>query len=169
MNFNELTEKYRALQDENRKLKEKIKLLENQIGEKLGATKEEVENDKNDQDQIIKPDIPLVAIKSTTISKQSSPTEKIDLYKLLFKGREDVFATRWENSKKGTSGYSPACDNEWVPGICQKPKIKCSACKNKDFLKFDSQSIEDHLRGKNSYWNLPPAFRRNLLVFSYRL
>lgn len=48
MNFNELTEKYRALQDENRKLKEKIKLLENQIGEKLGATKEEVENDKND-------------------------------------------------------------------------------------------------------------------------
>ena len=155
MNFNELIEKYRALQDENRKLKEKIKLLENQIGEKLGATKEEVENEKNDQDQIIKPDIPLVAIKSITISKQSSPTEKIDLYKSLFKGREDVFATRWENSKKGTSGYSPACGNEWVPGICQKPKIKCSACKNKDFLKFDSQSIEDHLRGKTVIGTYP--------------
>ena len=155
MNFNELTEKYRALQDENRELKEKVKLLENQIGKKPEVIQKEVKNNKNDQDQILKPDIPLVATKSITIGKQSAPTEKIDLYKLLFKGREDVFATRWENSKKGTSGYSPACGNEWVPGICQKPKIKCSACKNKDFLKFDSQSIEDHLRGKTVIGTYP--------------
>jgi phosphatidylserine/phosphatidylglycerophosphate/cardiolipin synthase-like enzyme len=31
----------------------------------------------------------------------------------LFKGRDDVYARRWENKKKGTSGYSPSCVNEW--------------------------------------------------------
>jgi len=66
----------------------------------------------------------------------------------LFMGRDDVYAKRWENRKKGSSGYSPVCGNEWIPGICQKPKIKCSACKNKKYLKLDRQAIESHLRGK---------------------
>jgi hypothetical protein len=148
MDFQELSKRYRALQDENRKLKEKIKLLKNQIGKKPEVFEEGVEEIINDQDQIIKSEIPTEAAKSKTIDKQSSPTEKINLFKSLFKGREDVFATRWENSKKGTSGYSPACGNEWVRGICQKPKIKCSACKNKDYLELTNQVIEDHLRGK---------------------
>jgi hypothetical protein len=30
---------------------------------------------------------------------------KIDLYKTLFRGREDIFAQRWE--KGGKAGYSP--------------------------------------------------------------
>ena len=58
------------------------------------------------------------------------------------------YAKRWENKNKGSSGYSPACGNEWIPGLCQKPKIKCSACKNKNYLKLDRQAIEGHLRGK---------------------
>jgi len=37
--------------------------------------------------------------------------------------REDVYPQRWE-SAKGTSGYSPACGNEWKPDICHKPKIR---------------------------------------------
>ncbi len=46
-----------------------------------------------------------------------SVRQKIDLFSDLFKGRTDVYATLWENSK-GCSGYSVACDNEWVQGIC---------------------------------------------------
>ncbi len=148
MNYYELAEKYRALQDENRRLKEKIELLENQTEKKSEITNEKAEEFLNDQNQIIKSEIPTEATKSKTIDKQSFPTEKINLFKSLFKGREDVFATRWENSKKGTSGYSPACGNEWVRGICQKPKIKCSACRNKDYLELTNQVTEDHLRGK---------------------
>lgn len=148
MNFNELTEKYKALLSENKKLKEKIKLLENQMGKKTEVEKEAVKKIITDRNQIIKSEIPPDATKSKVVDKQSSPSEKINLFKSLFKGREDVFATRWENSKKGISGYSPVCGNEWIPGICQKPKIKCSACTNKDFLELNSQAIEDHLRGK---------------------
>jgi len=33
-------------------------------------------------------------------------TQLIQLFKSIFKGREDVFAMRWENGKK--SGYMPA-------------------------------------------------------------
>ncbi len=32
--------------------------------------------------------------------------DKIKLYRSLFRGREDIYARRWE--KSGKSGYSPA-------------------------------------------------------------
>jgi hypothetical protein len=118
MDLQELSKRYRALQGENRRLKERIKQLESQTEKKSRVANEKTEEFINDQDQIIKSEIPTEATKSKTIDKQSSPIEKINLFKSLFKGREDVFATRWENSKKGTSGYSPACGNEWVRGIC---------------------------------------------------
>lgn len=36
------------------------------------------------------------------------PDEQVRIFKTLFKGREDVFAVRWE--KEGKSGYMPAYD-----------------------------------------------------------
>ncbi len=148
MNFSELTEKYRALQVENIHLKERIQQLENQTGKESATENEKVEQITRNQPKTNNLDIASDEIVTKTIDKYSSPAEKVNLFMSLFKGREDVFATRWENLKKGISGYSPACGNEWVPGICQKPKIKCSACKNKDYLKLNSEAIEDHLRGK---------------------
>ncbi len=53
-----------------------------------------------------------------------SPSEKIAIFSSLFRGREDVHPKRWENQKTGKAGYSPACGNEWVRGICGKPKVK---------------------------------------------
>ena len=40
------------------------------------------------------------------IHKYSSPQEKITLFHSLFRGREDVFALRWQSAKAGKSGYS---------------------------------------------------------------
>ena len=37
--------------------------------------------------------------------------------------------------KKGKAGYTPACGNEWVRGICEKPRIKCADCPNRRFLR----------------------------------
>ena len=31
---------------------------------------------------------------------------------------------RFERRKTGKSGYAPACANEWVRGICEKPRIR---------------------------------------------
>ncbi|MGM0622101.1 MAG: TOTE conflict system archaeo-eukaryotic primase domain-containing protein, partial [Bacteroidota bacterium] len=148
MNFNELIEKYRTLQAENQQLKERIQQLENQSGKKPATENEKVEKITRNQPITNNPDIASDEIETKTIDKHSSPADKVNLFKSLFRGREDVFASRWENNKKGNSGYSPSCGNEWVPGICQKPKIKCSACKNKDYLELTNQVIENHLRGK---------------------
>jgi hypothetical protein len=41
-----------------------------------------------------------------------TPERKIALYQNLFRGREDVFAIRWEG-KGGKSGYSPAGTMDW--------------------------------------------------------
>ena len=50
-----------------------------------------------------------------------SPIEnQIALFRSLFRGREDVYPIRWEG-RKGNSGYSPACANEWNHPFCRKP------------------------------------------------
>lgn len=57
-------------------------------------------------------------------SKLYTPDQKIAIFRGLFRGRTDIFANRWQN-KQGRSGYSVACNNEWVQGTCHKPRIKC--------------------------------------------
>jgi hypothetical protein len=79
----------------------------------------------------------------------SPPTTKIALFRRLFRGREDVYPQRWE-SAKGTSGYSPACGNEWKPGICHKPRVKCGDCNQRQLLPVTDQVIYDHLAGKQT-------------------
>ncbi len=74
--------------------------------------------------------------------------ERIALFTRLFRGRGDVFAKLWENPSKGTKGYSPACQVEWVRGICNKPHIKCSKCPNRVFIPFDAAVSRNHLEGK---------------------
>ncbi|MGR4864199.1 TOTE conflict system archaeo-eukaryotic primase domain-containing protein [Caulobacter sp. LARHSG274] len=73
---------------------------------------------------------------------------KVELFRNLFRGRSDVFPLRWENLKTGKSGYAPACANEWKRGLCEKPRIKCSACPNQAFIAATDQVVAHHLRGQ---------------------
>lgn len=84
----------------------------------------------------------------SVVTNESSKYDKIKLFNSLFKGRTDVFAKRYE-LKNGKSGYSPACSNEWVPGVCRKPKIKCSECLVRALTPISDQGIYDHLSGKD--------------------
>lgn len=47
-----------------------------------------------------------VPVMSPTVDGKSPAKEKIALFRSLFRGREDVFAKRWE-SRSGKVGYSP--------------------------------------------------------------
>ena len=89
----------------------------------------------------------VIAEASAVSGEHASAHDKIDLFRRRFAGRSDVFALRWENTRDGRSGYAPACSNEWVAGVCGKPKIKCSACPNQAFIPVRAQTIERHLRG----------------------
>ena len=74
--------------------------------------------------------------------------EKVALFRRLFYGRTDVYPVRWE-SKAGKSGYAPACANEWKPGICEKPRIKCADCHQRQLIPLTDQTLFDHLAGRH--------------------
>lgn len=78
-----------------------------------------------------------------------SAEEKVALFRNLFRGRDDVYPQMWINSKTGKKGYSPACRNEWVRGICDKPRIKCGDCPNQAFLSVTDKTLLDHLQGRH--------------------
>ncbi len=79
------------------------------------------------------------------------PAQKVELFLRLFRCRESVYPKFWESKAKGKKGYSPACNNEWVRGICGKPpngNVKCSDCPNQGFPKLDAAAVESHLKGQ---------------------
>lgn len=84
---------------------------------------------------------------SPQASSEISTIEKINLFRSLFKGRNDVYPRFWVSRKTGKSGYNPVCKNEWIPRICQKPIIKCSECANRELLPLDDEVIRKHLIG----------------------
>lgn len=81
------------------------------------------------------------------VTRYSSPAAKIALFRALFRGREDVYPRRFENRRTGKSGYAPACANEWVRGVCEKPRIKCADCPNRRFYQITDETIGWHLTG----------------------
>ncbi|MBZ9781100.1 DEAD/DEAH box helicase [Pseudomonas sp. REP124] len=95
--------------------------------------------------------IPIESVETHVVpivpSKQLSTDRKIALFRSLFRGRNDVYPIRWD-SKAGKSGYAPACANEWRPGVCEKPKIKCGDCGNRQLLPLTDEVIFRHLAGE---------------------
>jgi hypothetical protein len=77
-----------------------------------------------------------------------SAASKVELFRDLFRGRQDVFAVRWENRAKGRSGYSPRCGNEWKPGVCHKPKVRCGSCTSQAFVSLGDRELLAHLQGR---------------------
>ena len=144
MNYQELLEKYNLLKKELNRLSEENSRLKAKLGEIQSIThtskgiidEQEIFDEKPADDSSL-----------TEINNKSDSASKIKLFMSLFKGRDDVYATRWENKKKSKSGYSPVCLNQWQPGLCSKPKIPCSKCENKSYAVPDEYVIEDHLRG----------------------
>lgn len=79
-----------------------------------------------------------------------STAEKVALFRRLFRGRTDVHPVRWESATTGRSGYAPACANEWRAGICEKPRIKCAACSNRELISVSDAVIYGHLAGEKT-------------------
>ena len=74
-------------------------------------------------------------------------TLQIQLFKSVFRGREDVFAVRWENGKK--SGYMPAYTYD--PYLYRAHKIRGGTFQNfadKTYLPCSDTEIAKHLHGE---------------------
>jgi superfamily II DNA or RNA helicase/very-short-patch-repair endonuclease len=81
------------------------------------------------------------------VSHTSPVSEKIALFRSLFRGREEVYPHRFVSKMTEKAGYSPVCGNEWVRGICEKPRIKCHACAHQNWLPITDEVIRHHLSG----------------------
>jgi hypothetical protein len=90
---------------------------------------------------------PAKALPVQPVSSALDTDTKLALFARLFRGRTDVYPTRWEN-KAEKSGYSPACANEWRPGVCEKPRIKCGDCSFRQLLPLTDQVLYKHLAGE---------------------
>ena len=91
-------------------------------------------------------DVPLPPSRNAPLSL----ADKVQLFRSLFRGREDVFPTRFVSKKTGKPGYAPACSNKWEPGLCiLKSGGKCSDCTNQAFIRVGDQVIVDHLKGRH--------------------
>jgi hypothetical protein len=66
----------------------------------------------------------IAALRSDIADRHASNSDKLILFRSLFRGREDVFPLRWENPKTGRCGFSPACANEWNNELCHKGKAR---------------------------------------------
>ena len=81
--------------------------------------------------------------------RPQTPAQKVSLFRSLFRGREDVYPTRFVSKKTGKPGYAPACANKFVRGVCGLPTVKCGECPNQVFLSVDDRAVLDHLRGRH--------------------
>lgn len=84
-----------------------------------------------------------------------SAQEKVALFRRLFRGRTDVYPIRWESKITGKTGYAPACENEWRPGVCDKKHIKCSDCSHRVLSQLTDFVIYEHLAGKHTVGAYP--------------
>jgi hypothetical protein len=144
--FEELFEKYQALVAENNALKEENRVLKDRLGvEETNGEGNEPSGFTLDQESDAQqsPDVGSIS----EICSRSGSEKKIRLFMSLFKGRDDVYARRWESKNKGMSGYSPSCLNEWKLGLCRKPKGTCAGCAHKAYAALDENVIDEHLRG----------------------
>lgn len=85
------------------------------------------------------------------VTSASPARDKLELFRSLFTCRKDVYAHGYRR-KDGGIGYTPACANEWKPGICPKAaqqRIRCAECTNRVFPELSDATIIAHFKGKD--------------------
>jgi len=129
INVAALVEKCRRLEKENRRLQ--VLLAENGIALPVNPPVEP------------KPKPPVARSTFNT-------AQKIALFRSLFRGREDVYAQRWE-SPDGRSGYSPKAERDWNAYYATKPEDRKRVAKEtRKNIALTDQAIHAHLAGSQT-------------------
>ena len=82
--------------------------------------------------------------------RQERARKRIALFRSLFRGREDVYARRWENSD-GRSGYSPAAQKDWKAINRSRPEDRKKVDqKTRKYFPLTDSVIESHLLGNET-------------------
>jgi hypothetical protein len=121
----------------------------------------------------IAPLSPATPLLATTVEavplerKEDRARKRIALFRGLFRGREDVYARRWENVD-GRCGYVPAALKDWRAINKSRPEDRKKVDqKTRRFFPLTDAVVEDHLLGRETigvYPLLPDETCRFLAV-----
>ena len=77
-----------------------------------------------------------------------SETEKIRIFRTLFRGREDVYAVRWERAD-GRKGYMPRSERDWraYNAAPQSDKERVDR-ETRRYFPLDDEAVRAHLQGR---------------------
>ena len=97
------------------------------------------------------PVTPFEAKSQNPPSRSTLTTEqKIALFRSLFRGREDVYAQRWE-SPDGRSGYSPKTERDWKAYYAAKPEDRKRVDREtRKSIPLTDEAIHGHLAGQQT-------------------
>jgi hypothetical protein len=97
------------------------------------------------------PEVPPESIPiATAPDKQEKERMKIALFRSLFRGREDVYAVRWQG-RDGKHGYTPAAIQDWdALSRCALEQRKRVSRKTRKLLPLTDEAVRDHLVGRQT-------------------
>src|SRR6267154_2717083 len=96
------------------------------------------------------PEICLMKTPDSRAAEALTQERKVALFRSLFRGREDVYATRWER-QDGQAGYSPASVMDWrAIHAARAEERKKVARKTRMLLPLTDDAIRNHLTGKQT-------------------
>ena len=113
MDYRELLEKNNLLLSEKKRLMKENDRLKAQLEITKSKPSENRIAESSTEKNSLKDD-PADISAFSAVNNTSDSISKIRLFMSLFKGRDDVYAKKWENKKKATSGFSPVCLNQSV-------------------------------------------------------
>ena len=160
----ELQFKIRALENENRLLKERL--------DESGISYADItlQND-DDSKEYYDPD-------QGSRIKKFEITDKVasDFFMMFCRGRKDVYDLRYTNPKTGKTGYYTQCFNRWDKNchILKRDGIRCKDCELRAYKPVTLSLIKAHMNGADPNGNdvvaIYPMLEKNLcrlLVFDF--
>ena len=131
----------RDLEEENKALRKEIERLRKVLAAN-GLTSASALNNQHNSDLPVVPKQPG--------DRHERATQRIALFRSLFRGREDIHARRW-TSADGRSGYSPAALIDWGAIHSSNPQDRKKVAKQtRTFLPLTDAAVENHLLGKGT-------------------
>src|SRR5260370_2091415 len=89
------------------------------------------------------------------LDKEERARKRIALFRSLFRGREDVYARRWENDD-GRHGYMPVAVKDWKAINRSRPEERKKVDqKTRKFIPLTDAVVENHLLGKEAVGVFP--------------
>ena len=162
--INSLQSRIRALEDENRLLKERL--------DEAGVSYADiVSGDAEGVVELYDPD-------QGARIKKFDVTDKIasDFFMMFCRGRKDLYDLRYTNPKTGKNGYYTQCFNRWDRGchIQKKDGVRCKDCELRAYKPVTLPLIKAHMNGTDPNGNdvvaIYPMLENNLcqlLVFDF--